>query len=196
MKTIKELYEIGINLMNSACDHTKYKLVDNTLYSVHMCNEYVLVARNINSLHEAEKIHYDYKNEIDEETGELVPSYITVKTPWENINSDVEFTTTNTSNFYKCEKDIVKCKIQIKSVNFSFTLNKIDFSDLERMQFVYDILIACDGEKTLYGLSNKNKPKFDTIAKKYPKILSRSEWENFNIHDKNEIISIIKKLCK
>lgn len=196
MKPIKEIHQIAIDLMKIAANHTKYKLVDDTLYSVYMCNEWVLVARNVNSLHESEIIHYDYPNEIDEETGELVPSLITGKTPWENINSDVEFTTTNTSNLYKCENDVVKCKIQIKSIGFSFTLNKIDSEDIERMQFVYDILIACDGEITLYGLSNKNKPKFETIAKKYPKKVSRSEWENLNIHDKNEIITIIKILCK
>lgn len=88
-----------------------------------------------------------------------------------------------------------KCKIQIKNIGFSFTLNKIDETDIQRMEFVYDVLVACNGDKTLTSLSLKIKPKFETISKKYPKKINRQQWESLDIHNKKDVIDIIN-LCK
>jgi hypothetical protein len=85
-------------------------------------------------------------------------------------------------------------KIMRKDIGFAFKITKIDPEDVERMQYVYDVLVACDNNKVLSGLAKKQKPKFETIAKKFPGKINRAEWDGLDMHDKNAVISIIDKI--
>ena len=140
-----------------------------------------------------EQININTFERIEKDFSQL--EIITLQSKWDKLDSEIEFKTIELWDNFR-NRAIAKCKIQIKKFGFAFTLDKKDSKDIERMQFIFDILTVCKGDKTLSGLSKKIKPKYETIAKKYPKKINRQEWENLNIHDKKQVIAMIDKLTK
>ena len=85
-------------------------------------------------------------------------------------------------------------KVMKKDIGFTFKVRKIDSEDLRRMQYVYDITVACNNNSLLLPLAKKVTPKFDKINKKYPGKITRNEYKNLDIHSKDDVISLINKI--
>jgi len=87
-----------------------------------------------------------------------------------------------------------KVKIMKKSIGFSFTITKDDPKDLERLEYVYDVTVAARGNQLLIPLAKKVMPDWKKIDKKFPSKITKEEYSALNIHNKEEVINLIKKI--
>ena len=87
-----------------------------------------------------------------------------------------------------------KVKIMKKLIGFSFTISKNDPEDIRRMEYVYDIAVACNNDQLLLPLSKKVIPKWEKVNIKFPGKITRKEYMSVDIHDKDAVVSIINKI--
>jgi len=67
---------------------------------------------------------------------------------------------------------------------------KNDPEDLNRMQYVYDITIAAKNNPLLLPFAKKIIPNCQKINKKFPGKISKTEYNNLNIHNKESVINL------
>jgi hypothetical protein len=87
-------------------------------------------------------------------------------------------------------------KIMKKDIGFTFKVMKNDPEDLNRMQYVYDITIAAKNNPLLLPFAKKIIPNWQKINKKFPGKISKTEYNNLNIHNKESVINLLNKLTK
>ena len=85
-------------------------------------------------------------------------------------------------------------KVMKKDVGFTFKVMKNDPEDLNRMQFVYDVTIACKNNQILLPLAKKVKPDYRKIEKRFPGKITNNEYNSLDIHNKESVISMITKI--
>ena len=93
------------------------------------------------------------------------------------------------------EPAIHNVTISDPNIGFSFKIYKDDPGDYNRLVFVYDVTIAASNSPLLLPFAKKQHiPKWEKINKKFPGKVSRDEYLNINIHDKEAVIKLIKKI--
>lgn len=91
--------------------------------------------------------------------------------------------------------EIRKVKIMKKDIGFTFTIHKDDPEDLRRIQYVYDVTVACGNDPLLLPLAKKVKPDVRKLAKKFNLSQDKQkEYQNLDIHDKEAVIAFIGKI--